>query len=346
MMLRVYLVAAALLAEAASSPNDRAHRQRRALRAESTLLQADNVNPSEAVAAGYARARSFKSADLASLLPAEGERPAIPPGYMEAVVCPSAGLFFIHVYKAAGVTVTAAIDRECNNATDAATTGAICMMHEYGSCADASSDCSCGETMYMRQPRTLFATNEPTAVTAARGSGFFFTLVRDPMDKLISAMSELDLRGDLGVSLNASDPLDHVLSRIRAEGFFNAHLWPSSFFLVDPLRSSTAERLVKLPMDFIGTAEQSGAALAWVHWRLGRSTAHSTPDDWLAEVHGRGAEESAAERLNDHGDGRHTDLSTRIHPTVAQLREVCRLYRIDYVALQLPHPSACDDMLS
>ena len=32
MMLRVYLVAAALLAEAASSPNDRAHRQRRALR--------------------------------------------------------------------------------------------------------------------------------------------------------------------------------------------------------------------------------------------------------------------------------------------------------------------------
>jgi len=313
---------------------------------QSRALSADSghADVAEAVAAGYARAHAFASTELDSLLPAEGGRTSIPPGYMEAVVCPSAGLFFIHVYKAAGVTVTAVMDRECGNATGAA--GAVCMMHEYGACGEAANaECSCGETMFVRQPRTLFAPGEPAAVKAARSppsNGLFFTLVRDPLDKLISAMSELDMRGELGVSLNATDLLDSVLRRIRAEGFFNAHLWPSSLFLVDPIRNSTSERLAKLPMDFIGTAEQSGPALAWLRWRLRRGSVRSSPTDWLVSTDGSGSEES--EHHNVQVGGLHTDLSGRIHPTDAHLREVCRLYRVDYVALQMPHPSACDDM--
>lgn len=63
----------------------------------------------------------------------------------------------------------------------------------------------------------------------------FFSLVRDPLEKLVSAVGEMNFRGTTRGSLGplGPDTLGKVLASIRSRGFYNEHLWPSTFFLLD-----------------------------------------------------------------------------------------------------------------
>lgn len=63
----------------------------------------------------------------------------------------------------------------------------------------------------------------------------FFSLVRDPLEKLVSAVGEMDFRGTTRWSPGplGPDTLGKVLASIRSRGFYNEHLWPSTFFLLD-----------------------------------------------------------------------------------------------------------------
>ena len=135
--------------------------------------------------------------------------------------------------------------------------------------------------------------------------------MRDPLDRFISALSELDKRGELHVPIN-NRTIDNVLHLIYSHGFHNSHLWPAALFLIDPLQAG----YVKLPVDFVGTTEHSGPTLAWLRARLESSDASLSPAAWLRATGGKYDDDET--RSNTATDGEHVNTHVVLKPTVEQ----------------------------
>ena len=97
----------------------------------------------------------------------------------------------------------------------------------------------------------------------------------------------------------------------------------------------------KLPINFIGSTAALSATIGFVKARIdstaqnaikGHATLLST-QFWLDSLHDWHPPEHVM-----HANSKEYD---KIEPTRKQVLDVCRLYQIDYLALNLPYPEQC-----
>ena len=101
-------------------------------------------------------------------------------------------------------------------------------------------------------------------------------------------------------------------------------------------RSSAHElNASKLPITYVGDIAQMAPTVGFLESRLGRNGGNLTPAQWLragAPYRPLGA------RVNP------STAREVVVPTEEDKREVCRLYRVDYEAFDLPRPRECDGL--
>mmetsp|Transcript_33029 Transcript_33029/g.109117 ORF Transcript_33029/g.109117 Transcript_33029/m.109117 type:complete len:254 (-) Transcript_33029:113-874(-) len=242
-----------------------------------------------AVAAG--RAALWNENAERSLLPMNGSA-----GYLELLSCPERRLAFTHVYKAAGSYVDERVCSACPRAT--------C----YLPCPpERLANCNCGyldtagagtRTCRVGRKATLRRSHLGANPGMEAASGVrLFTVVRHPVQRFVSAASQLKSLGLLAANASCAD----TLRTVELRGPFDAHLRPQTAFMVDG-------RGEPLRFEWIFTVEE----LANVTRLLGMEPA---------------VEDALRVHSLPRGNG--------FHCRAAERRRIEQLYEVDYRAFRL-----------
>jgi len=204
------------------------------------------------VANGFARAASFNAFDLSAAI---WQERALVSGLaamtsQEVMVCASSSAFFYHVYKSAGSTFTDIMRDYCPRQAS------VCFSAHPGYFDGRQHDHVCGwhGTPVELDGRALFAEREPPAVSDARRepSALYFTVVRDPLSRVVSALHELSRRKHYGWAQyndRWEPPLrrtsvSELVESIHSRGFWNAHFQPQYWFMLQ-------QNATKVPLNYV-----------------------------------------------------------------------------------------------
>jgi hypothetical protein len=146
-------------------------------------------------------------------------------------------------------------------------------------------------------------------------------------DRTACATASVTPQKRRGDSTNPKGRRDLLFREIRTRGFFNPHFMPQTLLMLDHDRT-------KLPLDFIGETAKLSPLLAFVRARLQQARPEEdyqlSPAEWLTLP----VQESKAPHANP------TKVDT-IVPSAEEVREVCRLFRVDYLAFGFAWPTEC-----
>ena len=270
--------------------------------------------------------------------------------YQELVMCRkrSYRVAFVHVLKAAGTSVKAQLLETCKSRLDEVRRcrHAVTGITEVQLCRTRFCGYLCRD--FDQHFRCWGATRNHTAAGrngTCTGSPFMFTLVRDPVQRLVSAFVELRQR----VEPNKDYPRSYaggwvsLLSSLQRAGhFWNQHLLPQWLSLLSDFGE-------KLPLDFIGTSEKTDDILGVLRAAQAHGTQCLATCRDCARVQGRQYCRSDRRQHYRGRPGEHHSLSPIEAPpslTAEQTRLICRLYMGDYVAFSLPVPTVCADIFA
>uniref|UniRef100_A0A7S3RQR0 Sulfotransferase domain-containing protein n=1 Tax=Emiliania huxleyi TaxID=2903 RepID=A0A7S3RQR0_EMIHU len=165
-----------------------------------------------AVAAG--RAALWNENAERSLLPMNGSA-----GYLELLSCPERRLAFTHVYKAAGSYVDERVCSACPRATCylpcPPETLANCNCGYLDTAGAGTRTCRVGRKATLRRSH-LGANPGMEAASGVR----LFTVVRHPVQRFVSAASQLKSLGLLAANASCAD----TLRTVELRGLFDVHL--------------------------------------------------------------------------------------------------------------------------
>ena len=274
--------------------------------------------------------------------------------YQELFLCRkrSQRVAFVHVLKSAGTSVKAQLAETCAQRLDEVRRckHAIKGITEVQLCRTRFCGYMCRD--FDHRFRCWGATRNRTG--ANRGgnctdSPFMFTLVRDPVQRLISAFVELRQRVEPNKDYPRSFTGDFgslLLSLQTAGHFWNQHLSPQWLSLL----SDFGERL---PLDFIGTVEATDRILgvlraAHVHAKSCPATCKDCVHVQARQLEGRYYCRIDQRQRYRGRPGEHHASPVKPPPSLSaeQTRLVCRLYMGDYVAFSLPVPAVCADIFA
>ena len=289
---------------------------------------------------GIARARTFASFDISSnLSQLDGGKL----GYQEFLACLPSRVFFSHVYKAAGTTMNYIIGSGCASQQDL-----LCFKEHVGGACGAKylphpAPYSAGAFGTAAEPQVSVTAREPP------DGAFIFSIVKDPVARTISALRELKRRGRWKNALHAGS-LGEVVTSVREQGYFDSHLQPQVYFLLHPDSSRRPSNIRKLPLDLIGTTSELSSIVAYVQGRFGNGQQLLTPEAWLQSV-GNASEMSlrlavATQTLSSSSLRVTSANEVKIVATSAHIRDICDIYRVDYMAFDLPKPAECVDLFT
>lgn len=269
-------------------------------------------------------------------------------GYTEAAICVKShrpGVSFVHVFKSGGSSVHAMLADRCR-----AGNGTLHCFADHYECGHAHKSTPrrylFGQPYYRSEkPMRLRAGGgmwgEPSVVVRSRKrkGALLFSVVRDPIDRAVSAYLELRRRGASGKPhpLGFEGSFDEFIRSIQRGGFWNGHLKPQADFLVGE------DGAAPLPLDYLFVMPQLDAAQAWL-----QATLMQLHNDARGGLENR--TRPLAERLlppyhlRSPHERQHSALNlsfARPRPTAAQQRAICNLFADDYYALSQPLPPAC-----
>jgi len=273
---------------------------------------------------GYSRAAHFASFNLASV-PSEVQPPR--GGYLEVMACTHAPVFFVHVYKAAGSTLVDLVRDSCPQNSQ------VCFSGHAGFADGHNTPHLCGWHVTPTEVgRSFTRSNEPQQVTDARAkpAAFLFSVVRDPLSRAISALHELSRRSHWAGYNNPDDQwypplhagsLGELIASIHERGWWNAHFQPQYLFLIEPHTQT------KLELDYIADTSDLQYYLQYITQRLNHPNGKFVWSDVPTPP-----------RENP------TKAAEIIQPNAQQIRQICELYRGDYLAFSLPRPAECKNI--
>lgn len=268
---------------------------------------------------GYERARAFmefnldrpkadaSDAELKTHSAMEGTLHGIA-GVIEALTCKPSQVSFVHIYKSAGSSAMKFLQEACPANQQ------VCF----------SNHALCGwekprEATYLKC--TDFSPYHPLGVDP---KPFTFSMVRDPISRFLSGFYELTKHQSFKGSVT------ELLAKIANDGFFNIHLRPQYFFLLQR-RGSSWE---KVHIEYIGTMETISDSLMFAQAQVERramkdpmwpfanpiQVPHIAPEEVLPE-----------------------DMVTL---SDEEVRSLCKLYIMDYLVFSLPRPAACTSVFA
>jgi hypothetical protein len=213
-------------------------------------------------------------------------------GPNEAVCCN--GTYFIHVFKSAGSFISDEIQN-------------LCPPSEFKFFANYRA----ANRLNMNQLWHALNRSDPY------DRRLVISLVRDPVDHLVSALHELVARN----KISASTSLSVLLDNIERRGFWEPHIYPQWLQLVDQKSGSA------LPIDYIGRSEQAEDVKRLINRVLPqhRHTSMFRKHDWRVQSR------ASTQRKNRFS----------IWPSWNETIRVCAMYIKDYELFNLPMPRAC-----
>ena len=171
-------------------------------------------------------------------------------GFLELVTCPERKLVFSHIYKAGGSTVDVLICLACP--------GATCYL-SCGSAALSRCNCGFGRGLCELGRKRILARQSLEANEGVDSRMAAFTVVREPVSRFHSAVSQLKFLQRVSAGATCGD----VLRTIAQRGLFDSHLYPQSSFMVSisgtPLRFKHIFLLDEISMlqEFLGLEQQA-----------------------------------------------------------------------------------------
>lgn len=211
----------------------------------------------------------------------------------EITVCNNSGSLVasVHIYKAAGSYLRKWLQLGC---------------HEVG-----------GRILNISAPLALHALH---AATLGASPPFVVAAVRDPVDRFISAMDELNRRHRWPKHRSLSE----LILSVERRGFWDVHLVPQRSFLLQRDRFGIDS---PIPLDYLVRSEFACEAREVLLARLGASRLSRRP------LPSRAQQAVMAHTSNPD--------EAETWPSLQEVRRLCALYRLDYVSLHLPLPRVC-----
>ena len=234
--------------------------------------------------------------------------PSIDLHYQEAVACQPAAMVALHVYKAAGSTIDHLVK-------------SVCPRNQW-MCYSAGRQSKCGWTNGPNRHNAKWA-DWMMSGPSEDGEPFVFGAVRDPVEKFVSACAWSRISLDRGVEILRTSGWSQWLQ-------INAETLPQVVFLL-----SQQSPHQKLPVSYLAHTDELAPTLAYIKARCksqdtsGRTL---TTAQWLAD--GGGELDMTVNKATH----------ARVVPSREHIRAVCELFRVDYLALALPHPQDCKDL--
>lgn len=259
------------------------------------------------------------------------EKPYLRCGWQQAFLCVSntSVVAFVHVYKSAGTSVLRAMDAWCAN--DPARRTGFLVSNSDPSRARfraawlplklRSAELLSLEHFVHEARHRVCGAARCTAAAPTRPSLFLFTVVRDPIERSVSAFNELVWRGthDHKVhprGFNGSFE-GYIKSFNESGGFFwNEHTYPQWLLLVD--------KHGPLPLSYIVEMRDLDGVLGAL---FPPSQADPT--------------KSAAVVPHTDGPADHSGHDAAVVLRDEQIRTLCHLYAGDFLAFSLELPAAC-----
>ena len=225
--------------------------------------------------------------------------------------CPLRGRTFVHVFKAGGTSINEQFMHACPEST---------CLAKLKTCFKVvrTSKRPALATTALAPPAVLEARTAPTALT--------FSLVRDPIERFVSAHAELIKRNKASPHGDwvPTDGISKLIASVRSHGFWDPHVRPQYTFLLH-------DDGTPLPLEYIGTMDTFSVAEDLAFGRESAThavaNARTVPCDSLAR-----AADSAARGF----DGSLESLSDGL------VHLLCDLYSLDFEIFGFPLPRSCE----